>query len=270
MSDSAKQRPYRARTLFLSDIHLGYSRARARELVDFLQSIEAETIVLVGDIVDGMSLAKRFFWAEEHTQVVRMLLARRRAGARLLYLPGNHDASLAIFADLLRGQVEVHREWVHRTARGERLLITHGDRFDEDMACQPWLYFIGDVLYEATLAVNHRLNDVRRSFGWPYHPLAERLKLAVGTSVRYIRRFEQLAAAHARTEGYDGIVCGHIHRPNLCRIDGTIYCNTGDWVESCSALIEDLSGELQLRRWPHSEQRTYRLEPPPPLLADAA
>lgn len=267
MDGRAKQRPYQARTLFLSDIHLGFRRARVRELLEFLQGIEAECIVLAGDIVDGMSLAKRVFWTEQHTQVVRLLLARRRAGTRLIYLPGNHDAGLAIFAEMLQGQLEVHREWVHRTARGERFLVTHGDRFDEAVACPPWLYWLGDTIYEATLAVNHRLNDLRRSFGWSYRPLAERLKLAVGTSARYITRFESIAASYARTHGYDGVICGHIHRPNLCRINGAIYCNSGDWVESCSALLEDASGELQLRRWPHSEARTFRL---PPLLVDAA
>ena len=262
-----RARPERARALFLSDIHLGYRHSRVRELIDFLRRIEAEYIVLVGDIVDGLSLAKRFFWATEHTEVLRLLLARRRAGTRIVYLPGNHDAGLAILADMLHGQLEVRREWVHKTARGQRLLVMHGDQFDEAVACPAWLYWLGDALYTGTLIANHSLNNLRRRLGWTYLPVAERIKLSIGTSARYIERYERIAAAHALAQGYDGIVCGHIHRARLCSIDGSIYANTGDWVESCSALVERLDGELELRRFHHGA--ASRIEPVP-LLADAA
>lgn len=240
----------RARTLFLSDIHLGFRHARARELNDFLGRIEAERIVLVGDIVDALSLARRAFWSPDHTQVVRTLLARQRAGARLIYIPGNHDASLAMLAQMLQGQFEVHREWVHRTARGARLVVLHGDRFDGGVTCPPWLTRLGDTLLSGTVGFSHRLNDVRRALGKPYWPMTERLKLRIGISARYIRQFEELAAGHARGQGYDGVVCGHIHRANLRDIDGTVYANTGDWVESCSALMESEAGDLTLLRWP--------------------
>jgi UDP-2,3-diacylglucosamine pyrophosphatase LpxH len=266
MPSDAKPR-VQVRTLFLSDIHLGFRRCRARELLDFLHRVQAECIVLVGDIVDALSMAKRFFWADEHTEVLRLLLARRRAGVRLVYIPGNHDASLSIIAELLRGQIEVHREWVHRTARGERLLVMHGDQFEGAVSCPAWLYWLGDTTYESALAVNHQLNNLRRRLGWHYLPLFERLKLALPTSARYIARFEQVAARHAETHGYDGVVCGHIHRANLCRLGNVTYANTGDWVESCSALLEDPSGELRLARWPHHEGKPVAV---PPLLADAA
>ena len=245
-----------ARTLFLSDIHLGFKRARARELSAFLRGVDAETIVLAGDIVDHLSLAQRFFWNDEHTQVVRTLLAKRRAGARLIYIPGNHDSNLSMVAELLNGQVEVHREWVHRTARGERLLVVHGDQFDGEMehACARWKAWLGNALYDFTVMANDRVNDVRRVLGRPYWPIAERLKLAVGGSVRYIERFEQVAAAFAAEQGFDGILCGHIHRANLRHIGETLYCNTGDWVETCSAMVEDPSGELRLLRWSHADQ----------------
>jgi UDP-2,3-diacylglucosamine pyrophosphatase LpxH len=264
----AKDREFRARTLFLSDIHLGFKRARVRELAEFLQRVHADCIVLVGDIVDALSLTKRFFWTHEHTQVLRLLLARQRAGARLVYLPGNHDAALAVVADILQGTFEVHREWVHKTARGERLLVVHGDQFEDVMSCPVWLYRLGDAFYEANLALNHRINDVRRALGLPYAPFAERLKLSVPTSARYIARFEQTAVQYAAQQGYDGVICGHIHRANLCRMGDTIYANTGDWVESCSALVEDNQGELHLYRWPLDTQRSVCLEPAP--LADAA
>ncbi|HUN73379.1 MAG TPA: UDP-2,3-diacylglucosamine diphosphatase [Steroidobacteraceae bacterium] len=269
MHRRAADRQGRARTLFLSDIHLGWKRSRVRELAEFLRRVDAECIVLVGDIVDALSMGKRFFWSEEHSQVLRILLARRRAGARLVYLPGNHDAGLSIFAELLHGAVEVHREWVHQTAAGTRLLVCHGDQFEGVLACPGWLYKLGDALYEMNLAVNHGINDLRRTLGKPYRSLGERLKLALPTSARYIARFEQSAVDYASAQGYEGIVCGHIHRPNLRRIAGTVYANTGDWVESCSALVEDHRGELQLYRWPgDGKQHTLREEPV--LLADAA
>jgi len=256
------------RTLFLSDIHLGFPHARAQELNEFLRGLEAECIVLVGDIIDALSLARRAFWSPSHTEVVRTLLARQRAGTRLVYIPGNHDESLGMLAQMLRGQFEVHREWVHRTVRGERLLVLHGDQFDGAMVCPRWLSQLGDLLHGATLSVNHKVNDLRRALRRPYWPLAERLKLSIGTSLRYIEQFEQLAAGHAARFGYDGVVCGHIHRANLRHIGGTLYCNTGDWVESCSALIEDARGQLQLLRWPDARAALSRTAAEP--VADAA
>jgi UDP-2,3-diacylglucosamine pyrophosphatase LpxH len=243
MARAHSRRP--VRTLFLSDIHLGFKRARAREC-----------IVLAGDIVDHLNLSQRFFWNDEHTQVVRTLLAKRRAGARLIYIPGNHDSDLSLVAEMLSGQVEVHREWVHQTAQGRRLLVVHGDQFDGEMsqACAGWLAWLGNALYDLTVVANDRLNDVRRVFGRPYWPLAERLKLAAGTSARYIEHYENAAIRHAAALGYDGIVCGHIHRANLRHIGNTLYCNTGDWVETCSAVIEEPDGELQLLRWSHAGQ----------------
>jgi UDP-2,3-diacylglucosamine pyrophosphatase LpxH len=256
------------RTLFLSDIHLGFRHARVRELNEFLHRVEAERIVLVGDIIDASSLARRAYWTDGHSQVVRTLLARQRAGARLVYIPGNHDASLAMLAQMLKGQFEVHREWVHRTARGERLLVIHGDQFDSALSTPRWLTHLGDALYTQVISLNYAVNNLRRALGRPYWPLAERMKLNIGTSLRFIEKFEQLAAEHAASAGYDGVVCGHIHRANLCRIAGTLYCNTGDWVESCSALIEREGGELELLRWPLPHPARLRAGVAP--LADAA
>jgi UDP-2,3-diacylglucosamine pyrophosphatase LpxH len=263
-----RTRTAHVRTLFLSDTHLGFKRARARELADFLLTIDADTIVMVGDIVDALSLSKRFFWSADHSRVVQALFAKRRAGARLVYIPGNHDAALAPFAAMLRGQLEAHREWVHRTARGERLLVLHGDQFDAPTHIAGWLHRLGEAVYDFTVVLNDYLNDLRRLSRSSYWPLAERLKLAVSTSVRYIERFEEAALAHARARGFDGIICGHIHRANLRRSGDSIYGNTGDWVESCSALIEEANGELRLWRLGGAAQVTLAHEPP--LLADAA
>lgn len=240
----------KARTLFLSDIHLGFRHARARELNEFLAGVEAESIVLVGDIIDALSLARRAYWTADHTQVLRTLLARQRAGTRLVYIPGNHDASLAMLAQMLQGQFEVHREWVHRGANGARTLVLHGDQFDALSTCAPWLTHLGDFMHARTVQVSHTINNVRRALGKPYWALTEALKLSIGTSARFIEHFEQMAASHARSHGFDGVICGHIHRANLRDIGGTSYANTGDWVESCSALIESERGGLTLLRWP--------------------
>jgi UDP-2,3-diacylglucosamine pyrophosphatase LpxH len=240
----------KARTLFLSDIHLGFRHARARELNEFLAGIEAESIVLVGDIIDALSLARRAYWTAEHTLVLRTLLARQRAGTRLVYIPGNHDASLAMLAQMLQGQFEVHREWVHRSASGARTLVLHGDQFDELSDCPAWLTCVGDFMHARTVQVSHAVNNVRRALGRPYWAFTEALKLGIGTSARFIEHFEEVAAGHAAALGYDGVICGHIHRANLRQIGGITYANTGDWVESCSALIESERGELELLRWP--------------------
>jgi UDP-2,3-diacylglucosamine pyrophosphatase LpxH len=268
MRAATSRRSAKVRTLFLSDIHLGFKQSRVRELGEFLVGIDAEQIVLVGDIIDALSLGRRFFWTSQHTGIVRALLAKRRAGARLIFIPGNHDASLAVLAEMLHGQLEVHRQWVHRTSYGKRLLVVHGDQFDGTVPCAPWLTRLGDAMYYVTVALSDGVNNVRRAFGKSYWPLAERIKLGIGPSVRYIERFEEVAASHARAEGYDGIVCGHIHRANLRHIGDTVYCNTGDWVESCSALIESLDGELQLLRWPNGRHPARRATTQ--LMADAA
>jgi|SRR6185437_1212391 len=268
MANSQRPGRMKVRTLFLSDIHLGFKRARTRELHEFLLGVDAECIVLVGDIVDALSMARRPFWGPEHTQVVRTLLARQRAGARLVYIPGNHDASLGFLAEMLQGQLEVHREWVHRTARGQRLLVMHGDQFDGIVSCAPWLTKLGDVMYDVIVMLSHGVNNLLRSLKRPYWPVAERIKLSIPVSVRYIAQFENVAATHAREQGYDGVVCGHIHRANLKHIGGTLYCNTGDWVESCSALVEKPNGELELLRWPHSALSARR--PATDFLPDAA
>lgn len=268
MASFSRSRPAHVRTLFLSDIHLGFKRARAAELADFLLTIDADTIVLAGDIIDALSLSHRFFWSPEHSRVLQILLAKRRSGARLVYIPGNHDAALAPFFALLHGQLEVHREWVHCTARGERLLVVHGDQFDGVPCVAGWLHWLGEAIYDLSIVVNDHLNDLRRLSRKSYWPLAARLKLLVQTSVRYIEHFEGKALAYAAARGFDGVICGHIHRPNLRRASDGIYCNIGDWVESCSALIEDAEGELHL--WRLGDVPSLSLQSVPPLLADAA
>jgi UDP-2,3-diacylglucosamine pyrophosphatase LpxH len=173
-----------------------------------------------------------------------------------------------MLAQMLQGQFEVHRQWVHRCAGGARFLVLHGDQFDGVVHCARWVQRLGDTMHGATVGFSHLLNNLRRACGKPYWALTEHVKLRIGVAARYIQQFEQLAAAHARSQGYEGVICGHIHHANLRDIDGTVYANTGDWVESCSALTESESGELTLVRWP--EPRRKALSSGERLLADLA
>ena len=237
------------RSAFISDIHLGSRECRADLVLDFLRHVQMEQLFLVGDIVDVWSLRRSFFWPQLHSDVLRTLLGKTKHGTRVIYVPGNHDEQMREICGASFGNLEIHRDYVHTTARGMRLLIMHGDEFDGAVQCSRWLTALGSGLYDVTLGANRLLNTVRRSLRLPYWSLAGYLKTRVGNAMKYVHDFEHAAAHAARRRGVDGIVCGHIHRPEIIELDGTLYCNDGDWVDSCSALIEDRSGELELWHW---------------------
>ena len=237
------------RSAFISDIHLGSRECRADLLLDFLRHVQMEQLFLVGDIVDVWSLRRSFYWPQIHNDVLRTILGKTKHGTRVIYVPGNHDEQLRKICGTSFGNLEIHREYVHTTLRDLKLLIMHGDEFDGAVQCSRWLTALGSGLYDVTLGANRLLNAFRRRFGYPYWSLAGYLKSRVGNAMKYVHGFEQAAAQAARRRGVDGIVCGHIHRPEIIELDGTLYCNDGDWVDSCSALIEDRSGELELWHW---------------------
>jgi len=252
---SPAHRPIQVRTAFLSDIHLGSRDCRTELVLDFLHSVEADELILVGDIVDIWSLRRSPYWPQSHSDVLRAILGKAKHGTRVIYVPGNHDEQFRRAGGSIFGQVEVHREYIHQTLRGQRLLVVHGDEFDGAVVCQRWLAALGCGLYDVALGLNRALNRVRRHFGYGYWSLAGYLKGRIGNAVQYVRRFEQAAADAARRRGLDGVVCGHIHRPELTHIDGTLYCNDGDWVDSCSALVERTDGELELWHWADAARR---------------
>lgn len=243
------QRRHQVRTAFISDLHLGTRDCRADLLLDFLHSVQMETLVLVGDIVDMWSLRRQLHWPQTHNDVLRSILARAHAGTRVIYVPGNHDQKMRDFHGHRFGQLELHREYVHQTARGLRLLVTHGDGFDGAVKYPGWLTALGSGMYDVMLATNRHFNTMRQLFGYPYWSLAAHLKQRVGNALEYVQRFESAAAYAAQRRGFDGIVCGHIHRPDMRSLHGVLYCNDGDWVENCTALVEDHSGELELWDW---------------------
>jgi UDP-2,3-diacylglucosamine pyrophosphatase LpxH len=234
------------RSVFVSDVHLGSRDSRASELLEFLGGIEVDYLFLVGDIVDFWSLRKSFFWPQEHNEVLRAILDKARDGAQVIYIPGNHDEDMREFCGTVFGNLQIRRKYVHSTADGREILVLHGDEFDTAVKVSRWLARLGGHAYEFALRLNRYVNATRRVFGLPYWSLATYLKLRLKNAVRYVAAFERAAAQAARQRGLDAVVCGHIHRAGIVEIDGVLYCNDGDWVESCTALVEDGNGHLSL------------------------
>jgi UDP-2,3-diacylglucosamine pyrophosphatase LpxH len=239
----------RLRTIFLSDVHLGTSGCQAELLLDFLREHEAEKIYLVGDIVDGWRLRRGWYWPQAHNDVVQKLLRKARKGARLIYIPGNHDEFLRSYLGTHFGGVEVMDRDVHETADGRRLLVIHGDQFDVVVRHAKWLAHLGDWAYMSALHANTWVNRVRRSLGFPYWSLSRWAKLGVKNAVNFIGEYEKALAGEARRSGVDGVVCGHIHHAVIEDRGGVAYVNTGDWVESCTAVVEEKDGTLRLIDW---------------------
>lgn len=237
------------RTLFISDVHLGTRACQAEALLDFLKYHEADVIYLVGDIVDFWRVRRGPVWQQSHNDVLQKLLRKVRKGARVIFIPGNHDEGLRDYCGTRFGGIEILREAVHVTADGRRLLVMHGDEFDVVMRCARWLAFLGDRSYEFSLWLNAPLNWVRRRFGMGYWSLSAYLKYRVKSAVNFIGEFEEMLAAEARRREVDGVVCGHIHHAADRDIGGVRYLNCGDWVESCTALTEDHDGRIEVVRW---------------------
>ena len=247
--------PVRYRTIWISDIHLGTRGCKAEFLLSFLRATESEHLFLVGDIVDGWRLRRSWYWPQAHNDVVQKLLRKARKGTRVIYVPGNHDEALRDYVDNHFGGVEVVRDWVHTMADGRRFLVLHGDEFDGVVRYARWLAFLGDHAYTFALSLNHWFNAVRRRLGYPYWSLSAYLKDKVKNAVEFISRFENAVADEARRRGVDGVVCGHIHKAEIRDIEGITYCNDGDWVESCTALVETLEGKLEIVHWAAEHDR---------------
>jgi UDP-2,3-diacylglucosamine pyrophosphatase LpxH len=237
------------RTIWLSDIHLGTRGCKAEFLLDFLRHHEAETIYLVGDIVDMWRLRKSWYWTQGHNDFVQKMLRKARKGTRVVFIPGNHDEALRDYLGLQAGGILLAEEAVHETADGRRLLVIHGDAYDGVVRYARWLAVLGDGAYTLALALNHHFNAVRRRLGYPYWSLSAYLKGRVKNAVEYVGNFRAAVTDEARRRGLDGVVCGHIHHAEIAELDGILYCNDGDWVESCTALVEDFEGRLSIVRW---------------------
>ena len=239
----------RYRAIWISDLRLGTPGCQAEKLLDFLKHTESTYLYLVGDIIDGWALRRRWFWHQSHNDVVQKILRKSRKGTFVTYIAGNHDEAARHFLGLAFGGIVIEDEVVHITERGKRLLVLHGDRFDGVIQCAKWLAYLGDQAYTVMLKVNQWFNWARRHAGLPYWSLSQYLKHKVKNAVSYITSFEVALAREAKSRDFDGVVCGHIHQPEIREINGVIYCNDGDWVESLSALVETIDGELKLVYW---------------------
>lgn len=251
--------PKRYRSIFVSDIHLGTRRAQADAFLEFLRLTESDYLYLVGDIIDSWSLRKSWYWRQSHNDVMQKLLRKARKGTKLIYIPGNHDENFRDFLNLRFGKVAVLEEAIHTTADGKRYLVLHGDKFDGVVCFAPWLAKLGDQAYELSMSLNAAVNRLRRFFRLPYWSLSAFLKYRVKKAVEFLSRFEEAIVREARQRNCVGAICGHVHTPDDRMIDGIHYLNDGDWVESCTAVVEHHDGSFEILRWQNA--RTGKLDP---------
>jgi UDP-2,3-diacylglucosamine pyrophosphatase LpxH len=239
------------RTLFISDVHLGSKAAKTDFLLDFLRTHEADTIILVGDIVDGWRLKRSWYWPQQCNDVVQKVLRKARKGTRIIYIPGNHDEFMRDFPGIHFGGIEVEQRIVYEMADGKKYLVLHGDEFDVVVRNARLLAYLGDWAYDTAIAINVLLAAIRRRLGMPYWSFSAWAKLQVKHAVNFIGEFQRVVADEARRAEVDGVICGHIHHAVMEDIDGIHYVNTGDWVESCTAIAEHPDGRLELISWGH-------------------
>ncbi len=237
------------RAIFISDVHLGTRGCKADFLLDFLKHTESDKLYLIGDIIDGWRLKKGWYWLQSHNDVVQKVLRKARKGTDVIYVPGNHDEFARDYLGLEFGSIKVRRDAFHKAVDGKRYLIMHGDECDGVMIYAKWLAILGDYAYGTALALNNWFNVIRKIFGLPYWSLSKYLKHKVKNAVQFISNYEKEMANFAKERKADGVICGHIHHAEIRQIDGITYMNDGDWVESCTALVEHYDGRWEIIAW---------------------
>lgn len=233
------------RTGWISDVHLGTRGAKAEALLEFLRNHEFETLYVVGDLIDIWSLRRSRYWPQSHNDVIQKLLRAGRKGTRIIYIPGNHDEFVADFVGDF-GAVTIQQRAIHTTATGQRILIIHGHELDTVVQNIKWLALLGDIGYQALLQINTPINWMRRALKLPYWSLSAYVKKRVKNAVNFIGDFEAAIVKYAENDNVEGVLCGHIHAAAVRDIGSVRYYNCGDWVESCSALVEDETGNIEL------------------------
>lgn len=234
------------RAIFISDLHLGTRGCSADHILDFLRENSSETLYLNGDIIDGWQLKRRFYWPQTHNDVLQKILRKARNGTRVVWVMGNHDDFLRPYLGQSFGGIEITEEAIHMTADGRRLLVLHGDRFDAVTHYHTWIAKIADNCYDGIIVADRWLITLRKWLGYRPWSLSAYAKRRVKKAVCFIYNYEQTLAGECRKRGFDAIVCGHIHTAEIRMIDDVLYCNTGDWVASCTALVEDFDGRLSI------------------------
>ena len=255
----------RYRTIWISDFHLGTKNTKADFLLDFLRSNDSDYLYLVGDIFDGWALGKSWYWPQVHNDVIQKVLRKVRKGTKVTYIPGNHDEFARGFVDMQFGGIVTKLESIHTTVDGRQLLVLHGDRFDGVIKYARWVSLLGAKAYQLTLVMNRWFNYIRKRMGFSYWSLSAYLKTKTKRAVQHIAQFESAVVKEAKKYEVDGVVCGHIHHAEVQEINGILYLNTGDWVESCTALVEHVDGTLEVLRWADPEDRPERLHLVQPL-----
>jgi UDP-2,3-diacylglucosamine pyrophosphatase LpxH len=244
-----EEKTVKCRTIWLSDIHLGTRDCQADCLLDFLRNYDADKIYLVGDIIDGWSLRRTWYWPPAHSTVIQKILRKSRKGTEVIFIPGNHDEFLRPYVGLSFGDIKLLLNDIHTTADGRRLLIMHGDEFDSVIAYSRWITHLGDYIYMQLLKINRWLNALRQKMGLSYWSLATTVKQKVKQAIQIVSDFESYLANVAERHEVQGVVCGHIHHAEIKPVGSILYCNDGDWVESCTALVESFDGKLELIHW---------------------
>jgi UDP-2,3-diacylglucosamine pyrophosphatase LpxH len=234
------------RSIFISDVHLGTKGSKAELLLIFLRDAECDNLFLVGDIFDGWRLKRNWYWAEDHSTVVQKILRMGRKGTKIYYIPGNHDEFMRQFLEHSFGNIELHNEMIYKAVNGKQYIIIHGDKFDIVTMNMKWIAHAGDWAYTALLNINTAIHWFRSYFRLPYWSLSKWAKHKVKEAVNFIGNYERSLINYARIKQVDGVICGHIHSSNISVIDGIEYMNSGDWVESCTALVEHLDGTWEI------------------------
>ncbi|MDG4812168.1 UDP-2,3-diacylglucosamine diphosphatase [Hydrogenovibrio sp. 3SP14C1] len=237
------------RSIFISDVHLGSRGAKADFLSEFLKYNQCEKLYLVGDIIDGWRLKKRIYWPQAHTNVIRRILTKAKRGTDVVFVTGNHDDFLRRYSGVDFGNILLTDEAVHKTVTGEKILVIHGDKYDSVIQTQKWLAVIGDWGYESLVVVNRHFNRLRQKFGLGYWSLSAFIKQKVKSAVSFITAYEEAVVHDCQKRGFKGVICGHIHHPEIRDIEGVEYLNCGDWVESCTAIVETQDGDMKLLKW---------------------
>ncbi|PWQ99731.1 UDP-2,3-diacylglucosamine diphosphatase [Leucothrix arctica] len=243
------------RSIFISDTHLGSRGCKSALLLDFLEQHDCQNLYMVGDIFDGWRLRKRWFWQPDYDDIIQNVLARAQRGAKVVYLSGNHDGFTRNFTGHSMSKIELADECIHITADNKKMLVLHGDRFDGVVKFPAWLTKLGDAVYENLVIVNRYYNLLRTRMGYPYWSLSGYIKENTKSAVQYIAAYEEACAKEARQRNFDGVICGHIHHAAIREIDGIMYYNDGDWVESCTALAEDYDGQFHLINWAEHKRK---------------
>jgi len=245
------------RSIWISDFHLGTRGCQSELLLEFIKHTQSEKLYLVGDIIDGWALKNTWYWPQSHNDVVQKILRKARHGTEVFYISGNHDEVMRGFVPVNFGGVSILNQVIHETVDKKKYLVVHGDQFDGIIQCAKWLAMLGSITYDFLIYFNRYINFFRKKLGYEYWSLSNYLKFTVKNAVKFVSEYEKLVCNYAKQFKVEGIICGHIHHANMQNMNGIHYINDGDWVESCTALVEHFDGKLELINWTEKRKELF-------------